>query len=112
MTTDEQNEKGKGSLLIALAIYLTIMIGLVVFGIAMDAKKTQAELALQKCNFELLESWKGNYRLMEAVNTQESENKELAAFYEGQTVELNQYKNVVVAITEDMVQLNQEITLE
>lgn len=111
MTTDDEERK-KTTPLLAAGLVIIILMALVVYGIYIDAKKTENEVLLHKYDFELLESWKGNYRLMETVNTRESENKELAAYYEGQTVELNQYKNVVVAITEDMIQLNQEITLE
>ncbi len=111
MTTDDE-EKKKTTPLFAIGLVIIILMALVIYGIYIDAKRTENEVLLHKYDFELLESWKGNYRLMEAVNTRESENKELAAYYEGQTVELNQYKNVVVAITEDMIQLNQEITLE
>jgi hypothetical protein len=111
LTTDDE-EKKKATPLLAAGLVIIILMALVIYGIYIDAKKTENEVLLHKYDFELLESWKGNYRLMEAVNTRESENKELAAYYEGQTVELNQYKNVVVAITEDMIQLNQEITLE
>ena len=109
MTTDDEEEKKKTSPLLIMGIIIVLLMALVIYGIYLDAENTKNEVLLHKYNFQLMENWKGNYRLMETVNNKDFEKEELAVFYEGQTVELNQYKNVVVSITEDMVQLNQEI---
>lgn len=107
--TEEQNGKSRGSLLICLALIITIMIALVVYGIAMDAKKVQAEATLHKYDFKLLENWKSNYRLMEAASNKDLEKQALADLLEEQGIVLNQYENCVVSITDDMIQLNQEV---
>ena len=109
MTTDEQNSRNKGGVLVALALIFIAGIALVVYGISVDAKNTQVEIQMQRYDFELLESWQGNYHLMEEVKAQKQETEELAASNNEQNDELNQYKIVVVAITEDMIQLNQEL---